>query len=393
MEDRFSTQDITDVLGLLNAFLKHISIVLLSRTEAELADPEKRLPGTDNSRYSHIVKVVNRWGIKDEGGKYNRFLNDVIGKITSRHPMLLIYKPMELLLFNKLLEGWRGGRTEFTREEIERFFLQPYRMITCSCIPESAVHLYVLITKSRNLSVVLKSKDSKDFMNEGVGRRLFMLKATVDSVSRIYTQHRREALDDNERAILSQNTNFFYANVYAILDCLAFVLAFEHPDYEIERSDKPKFRNVGLFREDFYRNMNGLAEKLSLANLKPWYDEIAGLRHPVAHRIPLYFPEFYNDEDASRIKEADEKYFRESNDIFRSVTSFTDEENAQLDGLREEWQTTSNNVNAFSGCFLDSYEDSKKLYHLSRLTLDMGILYYLLDRSFEYLFALCKSVT
>jgi hypothetical protein len=69
IEYTFSTTDIADVHRLLNEFLKHISLVLFSRREADLADPNKTFIGTRNNRYSDIVKVINRWGIKDKEGK------------------------------------------------------------------------------------------------------------------------------------------------------------------------------------------------------------------------------------------------------------------------------------------------------------------------------------
>jgi hypothetical protein len=105
IEYKFSATDIDETLKLLNVFLKHISIVTLSRTEVELADPAKKFIGTRRSRYSDIVKVINRWGIKDKGGKYYELLNGVIGRISSCSPMLQIDEPIELLLFNKLLES------------------------------------------------------------------------------------------------------------------------------------------------------------------------------------------------------------------------------------------------------------------------------------------------
>lgn len=389
IEYKFSTADIADVLNLLNLFLKHLSLVTLSRADVEMADPETGFIGTSDSRYCHIVKVINRWGIKDEKGKYNVLLNGVIGRISSCYPMLIIYEPIELLLFNKLLEGRKGGKTEFTKEEIDIFFLQPYGMLTSSCIYKSGVHLYDLITKSQKLSVKLKSKDSKEFLDQGVARRLFMLKATVDSISEIYRERRIKPLDDNEKAILSQNTNFFYANIYAILDCLALVFAVEHPDYKFDIRTKSDRQQVVLFRESFHKKINGLSEKLNLTKLKPWFDEIANLRHPVAHGIPMYFPEIYNDEDARKIQEADKNYFESFNSILKDITVATNEINDELDKLNKEWQKAKSNINVFSGCFLHSYEESEKFYHLSRLTLDLGILYYLLDKSFEYLCGLC----
>ena len=42
-------------------------------------------------------------------------------------------------------------------------------------------------------------------------------------------------------------------------------------------------------------------------------------------------------------------------------------------------------INLFSGCFLHSDKESKRYYHLSRLVVDLGILYYLLYGGFKYI--------
>lgn len=385
IEYEFSTADIADVLKLLNEFLKHISLVALSRDEVDKVISTQRCIGGSNSKYSNIVKVINRWGIKEEKGNYYELLNDVIGKISSCYSMLQIYKPIQLLVFNKLLEGGsKGVKPKFTGEEIEIFFLQPAKMLMSDCIPGSAVYLYDLITELQNLYERLKVANSKKFLNEGVSRRLFMLKATVDSISKMYNERRIKCLDGNENTILSQDINLFYANIYAILDCLAFVFAYEYPGYKIVI-----LRDVALFNKKFYPKINGLNEKLSLTKLKPWYDEIVKLRDPIAHRIPLYFPEIYKKEDARKIKEIRDEYSKSFNAIFMNRRALTNDENDQIDKLREKRQKAESNINVFSGCFLHSYEESEKNYHLSRLTLDLGILYYLLDKSFEYLCELC----
>jgi len=396
----FSTTDIANVHELLNEFLKHTPLVVLSRDEVNSADPQKRFIGNCGSRYHDIVKIINRWGIKEDG-RYYELLNDTIGRISSCYPTLLIYKTIELLLFNKLLAGWsKGEKTEFTKEEIEVFFLQPDRMINSSCVYESGLYLvsYDLLNELQSLFTKLKSEDAKKFLNEGVSRRLFMLKTSVDSISMIYNEHRINFLTDNENAILSQNINFFYANVYAIADCLAWVLASEYPDYKIvKRTD------VGLFNKKFYPKINGLNEKLNLNKLQPWYDEIVELRDPIAHRIPLYFPEIYKEEDARKIEKVRDEYSKNFNAVFKNRKVFTGNEKYQIskqmdesnklndaiNRLREERQKAESYINVFSGCFLHSYDENKRHYHLSRLTLDLGILYRLLDKSFEYLCEIC----
>ncbi|GAH55361.1 unnamed protein product, partial [marine sediment metagenome] len=185
--------------------------------------------------------------------------------------------------------------------------------------------------------------------------------------------------------ILSQSINFFYANIYAILDCLAFVFAFESPDYEIDRDNKNELRKVGLFKRSFYTKINGLNEKLRLTKLKHWHTEITDLRHPIAHRIPLYFPEIYKNADSLKIQEADKDYYNSMEAVYNNKTLSPDNRIDKLNQLQEKWQETKATIEVFSGCFLHSCEESKKLYHLSRLTFDLGILRHLLDNSFDYL--------
>ncbi len=374
-------------MALLNALLPRISLVALSRHEVRMADPKAQLIGTRDSKYAAIVRVVNRWGLKNEDGQYWGLLNGVIARISSRHRLLQIYEPVELLVFGKLLDAFRNGVVDaaFTMAELQVFFLQPYEMILCSHSAESAVHLYDLIRKCMTVSQRLKSDDSREFLNQGVCRRLLMLKASADSISRVYNQRRVEPLDGDENAILSQNVNFFYANVYAVLDCLAFVLAFECPTCTLDRANKDELKKVVLFKRSFYTQIKGLSEKVDIERAKPWYDTIVELRHPISHRIPLYFPEMHTNEDCTRIQELDDAYYRTVNAEWSGMVEVTEEHVEKMDTLHEQWQRARRDINVFSGCFLHSDKESKMLYHLSRLTLDLGILYYLLDASFDYL--------
>jgi hypothetical protein len=389
-----SSADITDVCRLLKDFLKQISLVRLSREDIDAIDMDNTIGG--HRSHPNIVKVINRWGIRDDsGGNYYRLLNDVIGKLSSRNLMLRIYEPIQLFLFNKLIERWTNTNTIFSREEIEVFFLQPYEMIINTDIFISGLALLNLIIEEvQKLKDMLKSDDSKEFLNEGVSRRLFMLKYNIDNISTIYNDQRTKAIDEEEKATLELNVNFFYANVCAILDCAAFVLAFEDPNYKIDRHNNKYLKKVGLFNKDFYEKFDQLEDKLDLKKLKPWYDEIIDLRHPVAHRIPLYFPDFYTEEENRKIQEATNKYFAESvptdDDLKEPAT--LEEKTAKLNKLKEkreqaeqEWKKVRLENTPFAGCFLHSYQESKKYYHLSRLSLDLGILYHLLKETFKYL--------
>jgi hypothetical protein len=375
-----SDTDIADITLLLNVFLEHVSLVSLSRREVGLADPNRLCRSTSPGRHSDIAKLVNRWGIRNEDGKYHALLNEVIGRIASCNRMLIIYKPIELLLFNKMLDG-----AKFTQEEIQLFFLQPYEMIISESIRFSALHLHSLIMKLMDISQQLRCESAKEFLHQGVGRRLFMLKACVDSISTIYSEHRTQPIDEGEAAVLSQNINFFYANLFAIVDCIAFVFAYEDPGYAIDRTRRADLKKVGLFNREFRAEIGKLSKWADLPKVKVWYDAIVDLRHPVAHRIPLYFPDIYTDDDSLAIQQIYQEYYGNLRLIFRDTTIPPDDMTRKLDTLQEEWKKKKASIDVFSGCFLHSHAESKRYYHLSRLSLDLGILYYLLDTSFDRL--------
>ena len=186
--------------------------------------------------------------------------------------MLQIYDSIKLLLFNKLLEKWTNGSAEFSQDELAVFFSQLYPIITNTGLSLVGVSLYDMVHKSQELSETLKSEDAREFLDYGIGRRLFMLKANVDAITKIYRCHRIDGLTREEDAIMDQNINAFYANIYAIMDCMAFVIAFEDNDCDISRNKK-YLSKIGFYNRRFpevYKNYKQLESKLTLKKLKPW---------------------------------------------------------------------------------------------------------------------------
>jgi hypothetical protein len=380
--------DIQDVWKLLNELLGHVSLKTLSRDEVELADPDRRLPGSSHEGYSDIVKVINRWGIRNEDGQYWLLLNRLSGRISSCDRVLQVNQRIQLLLFRKMLESMKAGkRPAFALKEVQLFFLQPREMIRSDRVLQSSVYLYELATIAWRLSAQLQSDNAKEFLNQGVGRRLRMLKVSADSISQIYSPQRTQPLDDEEGAILSQNINFFYANVFAIVDCLAFVFAYDEPSYRIDRTNWSDLKNVNFFDKQFRQQICALRDWTDLGRAEIWYATIKELRHPVAHRIPLYFPDVYTADESRAIQAIDEAHWVKWTAMAKEMVTPTDESVKALDTLDAEWRQQKSMINVFSGVFLHSDAETKVLHHLSRLTLDLGVLCYLLDASFDRLAA------
>ena len=369
-------------------------MLTLSREELSIIEGNQKGHGLGNRKFSNVVKTINRFGIKDDSGDFYKLLNDVIGIITLYNPMLQIYDSIKLLLFNKLLEKWTDRSAEFSRDELAVFFSLPYPIITNTGIFLAGVSLYDMVKKAHELSTTtLKSGDAIEFLDYGIGRRLFMLKANVDAITKIYSCHRIEELTREEDAIMDQNINAFYANIYAIMDCMAFVIAFEDNDCDISRNKKC-LSKIGFYNSRFpevYKNYKQLESKLTLKKLKPWFDEICDLRHPVAHRIPLYFPNIYNDQESSVYKSSMERYNNACRSIYAEVNSTPQEMTKKLASIQKARDKELAEINLFSGCFLHSANESKRYYHLSRLVVDLGILYYLLNEGLKFIGGLSEE--
>ena len=212
-----------------------------------------------------------------------------------------------------------------------------------------------------------------------------MLKVNVDAITKIYSCHRIDGLTREEDVIMDQNINALYANIYAIMDCMAFVIAFEDNDCDISRKD---FNKIGLYNPNFpkvYKKYGQLNSKLNLEKLKSWFTEICDLRHPVAHRIPLYFPNIYNNQESAVYKASMEKYNYGCSSIYAEVNITSQEMVNKSTELQKVRDNELSEINLFSGCFLHSDKESKRYYHLSRLVVDLGILYYLLSGGFKYI--------
>jgi len=382
-----SSDDISEIVKLLNKLLKQVSMPILSREELSIVEGNHKGHGLGNIKFSNVVETINRFGIKDDSGDFYKLLNDVIGRITLHHSMLQIYDSIKLLLFNKLLEKWTDSSAEFSQVELDVFFSQPYPIITNTGLFLAGVFLYDMVKKAHELSATLKSKDAKEFLDYGIGRRLFMLKANVDAITKIYSCHRIDGLTREEDVIMDQNINVFYANIYAIIDCLAFVIAFEDNDFDISRNQNDYYK-IGLYNSTFqkeYGKYRQLESRLNLKKLKPWFNEIRDLRHPVAHRIPLYFPNIYNNQESTVFRDSMERYNNGCRSMSVEANITLQEKAKKLTELHELRDKELSEINLFSGCFLHSDEESKRYYHLSRLVVDLGILYYLLDEGFKYI--------
>ena len=141
----------------------------------------------------------------------------------------------------------------------------------------------------------LRNARAKEYLTQGVGRRLSILNRCIRNIFGIFPVGRTEHLAPEELADLDINLHAFFINVSGILDNLGWVFVFEN-DLLVGSSQEGKLgkEDIGLFKK---KTQSCLPEKLlkylNTEHIKKWYDEYSkNYRDALAHRIPLYVPPF-----------------------------------------------------------------------------------------------------
>lgn len=157
----------------------------------------------------------------------------------------------------------------------------------------------------------LRNAKAKEYLTQGVGRRLSILNRCIQNIFSIFPIGRTEHLAPEELADLDINLHAFFINVSGILDNLGWVFVFENDLRGSSQEGKLGKRNIGLFKEKTQSHLpEKLLKYLNTEHIKRWYDEYSkNYRDALAHRIPLYVPPFVLN------KEEPEKYLALENQI------------------------------------------------------------------------------
>jgi hypothetical protein len=135
----------------------------------------------------------------------------------------------------------------------------------------------------------LKSERAREFMQNGVNRRLWLLYRCVERIFDLFPPDRIERLEQNDRLDVEICLHAFLINTYGIIENIALALAYENN--LVENKSKHKLK-INLFRRDFRSLLNPqLRSYLSKNTVTQWYNEYAkNYRDALAHRIPPYVP-------------------------------------------------------------------------------------------------------
>lgn len=195
---------------------------------------------------------------------------------------------------------------------------------------------------------------AKEFIEQGVCRRLNLIQGCIRNIFRIFPVERTQLLDDDERADLTINLHAFLINIHGVPDNLAWA-------YLLERGIDLEPRQIGLFNERFTQPHlpQEVLSYLRSAEITTWHGQYAkNYRDALAHRIPPYLA------PAILTPKQHEKY-RELEGQMLVTVKAGDFERAL--SLMEEHDACGEICSAFAQSFLDEKACDPIILHSQRI--------------------------
>ena len=174
-----------------------------------------------------------------------------------------------------------------------RYDDQALKSIAEKYVEVDRIHDQLALQLSSMLSSIRDAK-AKDYLTQGVGRRLNILTRCIHNIFSIFPVGRTKNLAPEELADLDINLHALFVNLSGLLDNLGWVFVFENDLLGSAEEGKLGKEDIGLFKK---KTQSRLPEKLrtylNTGRMKRWYSEYSkNYRDALAHRIPLYVPPF-----------------------------------------------------------------------------------------------------
>lgn len=140
----------------------------------------------------------------------------------------------------------------------------------------------------------IRDAKAKEYLTQGVGRRLSILIRCIHNIFNIFPVGRTEHLALEELADVDINLHAFFVNLSGLLDNLAWVFVFENNLLGSSKEGKLGKEDIGLFKKKTQSCFpDDFRTYLSTERMKRWYSEYSkNYRDALAHRIPAYVPPF-----------------------------------------------------------------------------------------------------
>jgi hypothetical protein len=171
---------------------------------------------------------------------------------------------------------------------------------------DKVVHdIQSLMFEGLKQSEPLNSEEAKRQLRNGVGRRLHVMKKSVEQIFTLFPPAQQAPLQREVLTEVQIHLHAFVINLSGIFDNWAWAFLFRHGlNKEIDR------RNVSLFKRETQRFLpTVLRDYLSSQLIAKWYRTyVKSYRDALAHGIPLYIPPAqWTRDDAKRYEELEKQ--------------------------------------------------------------------------------------
>ena len=169
-----------------------------------------------------------------------------------------------------------------------------------------------LLLKLISLQETLKQDKAREFLIQGVCRRLKIVARCLKNIFEIFPPDRQDKLTMENLSDITINLHAFFINIAGIFDNLGWVFVLENGLEGKPKNNKLNRHGIGLFNINTQKHLNtNLVEYLNTEKIKSWYENYSkNYRDALAHRIPLYIP-------PSILNEGEGRRFKEIENVFK----------------------------------------------------------------------------
>jgi hypothetical protein len=152
-----------------------------------------------------------------------------------------------------------------------------------------------LLMRVAEESATLTNPRAKEFLVEGVARRLHILRRALQNIFTLFPPSDVRRIEDERLMDAQISLHAFVINVYGLLDNLAWAFLWRHG---LEKSINRK--QVGMFSPQMTPHWPNEIRHYVAATMSWFTKYLKNYRDALAHRIPLYIPpaSFTKDEAA-----------------------------------------------------------------------------------------------
>lgn len=152
----------------------------------------------------------------------------------------------------------------------------------------------------------LEKENAKEYLMQGVGRRLKILYRCIKNIFTIHPASRTNPLPQEKLTDLNINLHAFFINIAGVFDNLGWVFVHENELLGKTQDGKIPRNGVGLFCAATQDHLKPeLRNYLTSGPIQAWYNDYSKIyRDSLAHRIPLYVPPaLLNHEETKKYQE------------------------------------------------------------------------------------------